>query len=44
MIISINGIDNSEKTTQVKKLMQDYPKIFTSKLHISVVSAFNKEN
>jgi hypothetical protein len=43
MIISINGMDNSGKTTQVNRLLDLYPELFIKKLHLSDSPSYNKE-
>lgn len=43
MIVSINGMDNSGKTTQIKELMRLYPNYYTKTLHIKNTKSFNQE-
>lgn len=43
VIISINGMDNSGKTTQSNILTNKYPDIFIKKLHISDMESFDNE-
>ena len=43
VIISINGMDNSGKTTQSKILTSEFPEIFVRRLHINEMSSFDKE-
>ena len=43
MIVSINGMDNSGKTTQIKELMKLYPDYYIKTLHIKNTKSFNQE-
>lgn len=43
MVISISGMDNSGKTTQVKRLIEKYSELFKTKIHINDTSTFDKE-
>jgi len=43
MIVSINGMDNSGKTTQIKELTRLYPDYYIKTLHIKDTKSFNKE-
>jgi len=43
MIVSINGMDNSGKTTQIKELMRLYPDYYIKTLHIKNTKSFNQE-
>lgn len=44
MIVSLNGMDNSGKTTQIKSLMKQYPDYYRQTLHIKNTNAFNQGN
>lgn len=43
MVISISGMDNSGKTTQAKRLLEEYPELFVRKIHINDTNSFDKE-
>ena len=43
MIISINGMDNSGKTTQAKRLVALYPETFKARIHIADTPSFDKQ-
>jgi len=43
MIVSINGMDNSGKTTQIKELKKLYPDYYIRSLHIKNTKSFDQD-